>query len=62
MCDLIREMPEKKNHTERLKRVNLLMNGAWRSLGKIAGHSKIRKHGPKGEKLIQYSSLYILSP
>lgn len=48
-------MPE-TNYTERLKSINLLMNGAWRSLGGTAGHSKISKHGPQKERLIQYSS------
>lgn len=32
------------------------MNGACRSLGRTAGHSKISKHGPQKERLIQYSS------
>lgn len=47
-CDLIRKIPE-TNYTERLKSIIFIMNGAWISFGKRAGHSKISKHAQKEE-------------
>lgn len=47
-CDLIREIPE-TNYTERLKSIIFIMNGAWISFGKIAGHFQISKRAQKEE-------------
>lgn len=55
--DFIREMPE-TDYTVGLKSINLLMNGAWRSLGRWLGQSEMSKHGPqKANEFSTHSSL-----